>query len=287
MYFEQHGSRAATPVLMIHGIGCQVVHWPESFLSGLVDSGYRVIVFDNRDAGLSFSIDAEPPEIAQLIAAQNDPTAATATYSLSDMAQDAILLLNHIGQSGAHIVGTSMGGMIAQRFALNHQHRIFSLTTLMSSTGNPDLPPAAPEAVAALAQAFFLSDRQAVIDATIATGTTLSGEHFDSREVGIARFAEIAYDRAVNPQGTLRQFAAILTDGNRAPLLKELKIPVLAIHGDNDRLLDVKGSEDIVNSVQNGKLMVIEKLGHDLSEPVIPAMVEAIVEHISTTNPPR
>ena len=287
IYFEQHGSRAATPILMIHGIGCQVIHWPESVIKGLVDAEYRVIVFDNRDTGLSFSIESPPPEVADLIAAQNDPTAVEAAYSLSDMADDTVHLLNHIGQSGAHVVGVSMGGMIAQRLALNHGKRVFSLTVIMSSTSNPELPDAAPEAVGALAQTFFLNDRQAVIDSTIAAGTVLGGEHFDSRTEGIARFAEKAFDRAFNPQGTLRQFAAILTDGNRAPLLIEIKIPVLAIHGDNDPLVHPSASNDIINSVPEGKLLTISKLGHDLPESVVPQVVSAIVDHISATTPPR
>lgn len=287
VYFEQHGSRAATPILMIHGIGCQVIHWPESVIKGLVDAEYRVIVFDNRDTGLSFSIDATPPEIADLIAAQNDPTAVEAAYSLADMAEDTVHLLNHVGQSGAHVVGVSMGGMIAQRLVLNHPKRVFSLTVIMSSTSNTDLPDASPEAVGALAQTFFLSDRQAVIDSTIAAGTVLGGQHYDSRTEGIARFAELAYDRAFNPKGTLRQFAAILSDGNRAPLLANVQVPVLAIHGDNDPLVHPSASDDIVKSVANGNLLSIPKLGHDLSESVIPQIVSAIVNHISATTPPR
>ena len=287
LYFEQHGSRAATPILMIHGIGCQIVHWPNSLIQGIVDAGFRVFVFDNRDCGLSFSVDTDPPEVADLIAAQNDPNAVTAAYSLSDMANDAVQLLNHVGQSGAHIVGVSMGGMIAQRFALEYTDRLFSLTSIMSTTSNPELPAASPESVAALAQTFFLTDRQAVIDATIASGSTLGGQYFDSRQEGIARFAEIAYDRAFHPTGTLRQFAAILTDGNRAPILKDIKVPVLAIHGTNDCLVSIEGSEDLVKSVANGQLLTIDKLGHDLPESVIPEIVDAIIEHISTTNPPR
>ena len=287
MYFEQHGSRAAPPVLMIHGVGCQIIHWPETLLRGLVDAGYRVITFDNRDTGFSFAVDAVPPDVASLLAAQNDPTAVEPAYTLSEMAQDVVFLLNHVGQSGAHVVGVSMGGMIGQRLALNHPERVFSLTTLMSSTSNPDLPPALPEVAGALAQSFFMSERQAVIDSTISAGTTLSGEHFDSREVGIARFAEAAYDRAFNPNGTLRQFAAILSDGNRAPLLADIKVPVLALHGDNDGLLHYKGSEDIAASVQNGRFVSLENLGHDLSEPVIPQIIQEIVNHITAITPPR
>ena len=150
----------------------------------------------------------------------------------------------------------------------------------MSTTSNPELQPPSEEAVGALASGFLTTDRESTIEATIATGKILGGATYDSREFGIARFAELAYDRAYRPEGSLRQFAAILTDGSRKELLSSVSVPTLAIHGKVDALLRPDGSWDIVDAVRQGELLEIENLGHDLSEPVLPEIVNAIVAHI-------
>ena len=287
LHFEQRGSRAATPVLMIHGLGCQLIHWPDSLLDGLVSAGLRVIFWDNRDVGLSFEVDADPPTIADLLAAQSDPSVLSPSYSLSEMAEDAIHLLNHLGQSGAHIVGVSMGGMIAQRLAMHHSHRVFSMTTLMSSTGNPNVGNPNPEAVAALAGSFVANDREAIIQATVAAGNLFGGERYPSERFGIARFAELGYDRSNRPNGTLRQLSAIMTDGDRTAQLRKVDIPTLVIHGTVDPLVHHSGSEALAEALPQSELVLIDDLGHDLSEPVVPSLVESIVQHIGGIAAPR
>ena len=282
LYFEQHGSRAEAPVLLIHGLGCQLLHWPDSFIDGLVESDLRVIYFDNRDIGLSFEVDAQPPAIADLLTAQSDPSVLSPSYSLTDMADDAVHLLNHLGQSGAHIIGVSMGGMIAQRMAIHHRHRVFSMTTLMSSTGNSEVGYPSPEAVGALAGSFTKSERNATIQATINAGNLFGGEHYLSEEYGIARFAATAYDRSNRPEGTLRQLCAIMTDGDRSEELAKVDVSTLVLHGTNDPLVHFSGSEAIAASLPQSDLVLIENLGHDLSEPVIPQLVESIVKHIQS-----
>ncbi|MYD44369.1 MAG: alpha/beta hydrolase [Gammaproteobacteria bacterium] len=280
IYFEQRGSRAAPPVLLIHGVGCQLIHWPESFLNRLVDADLRVIYFDNRDCGLSFEFAATSPSIIELIAARENPSELTPPYSLSDMATDAVHLLNHIGQSGAHVIGVSMGGMIAQRMLCEHPERVFSLTSIMSTTGNPEVGQPQPEAIAGLASNFVEMDRDAALANSRTVHNLLGGTHFVSTEVGMGRIAELAYDRALRPTGTLRQFAAIVTDGDRREELSKTRTPVLAIHGNMDPLVDLDGSEDLVNTVPNGKLLVMDQMGHDVPEPLIPEMADAIIEHI-------
>ena len=280
IYFEQRGSRADPPVLLIHGVGCQLIHWPDSLLDGIVASGLRVIYYDNRDSGLSFDFKAEPPAITDLIAAREDPTQLSPPYTLSDMAVDAVHLLNHVGQSGAHVVGVSMGGMIAQRLLGSYPERVFSLTSIMSTSGNPDVGQPQPEAIAALASNFIEMDRETSIENGRRVNNLLGGEHYISTEVGMGRFVEQAYDRALRPAAVLRQFSAIVTDGDRRDPIRNAEIPVLAIHGTNDPLVAHDGSVDLIETVPNGELKLIENMGHDLPEPLIPDMVEAIVTHI-------
>ena len=287
IYFEQYGPRARPPLVLIHGVGCQIVQWAPSFIQGLVGSGYRVVVLDNRDAGLSFLCDAPAPSFASLLNALNSPEGIGAPYSLYDMSEDVNDLLNHIGQSGAHIVGQSMGGMIAQRLAIHHPERVFSLTSIMSNTGNPDLPKPTPETVQALASSIVQTNRETYVEASIHACNVLAGPNYDSRQYGMGRFVETAFDRSSRPKGTARQFAAILTEPDRRRELKELRMPVLAIHGEIDQLLHKDGSEDLVASVRHGHLELLPKVGHDLPEPVITQVVELIARHCDAAEAQR
>lgn len=285
--FDQRGSRASTPILLIHGLGCQLIHWPDSLLDGLVNAGYRTVVFDNRDTGLSFECGAPPPTIPDLIQALDDPNSLTPSYTLADMATDSIALLDHIGQSGAHIVGVSMGGMIAQYMAINHPERVFSLTLLMSSTGSLETPKPGPEVIGALATSIVTPTREEKIEATRNLDRLFGGPHYDSCEVGVGRFVEQAYDRAHRPDGVLRQLAAILSDGDRRELLRKVETPSLAFHGNADPLVDSFGSKDLAATLPNCQLQIIEKLGHDLPEPVIPVILEEILNHIESVEAAR
>lgn len=287
VFFDQRGSRAAPPILLVHGLGCQVVHWPDSLLDGFVNAGYRIVFFDNRDAGLTFEFDAEPPSIPELLQALDNPNAIARAYTLADMANDAVALLDHIGQSGAHIVGVSMGGMIAQYMAINHPQRVFSLSLLMSSTGNPDTPQPGPEVVGALATSIVSPTREETIDATRKSDQLFGGPHYDSCEVGIGRFVELAYDRSNRPSGVLRQLAAILSDGDRRARLSEVQVPSLALHGTADPLVDQFGSRDLADTMPNCRLSIIDKLGHDLPEPVIPKILNDLLEHIGSVEAAR
>ena len=285
--FDQRGSRASPPILLIHGLGCQLIHWPDSLLDGLVDAGYRTVVFDNRDTGLSFECGSAPPTIPELLQALDDPNSVSPSYSLADMASDSIALLDHIGQSGAHIVGVSMGGMIAQYMAINHPERVFSLSLLMSSTGSLETPRPGPEVIGALAASIVTPTREEKIEATRNSDRLFGGPHYDSCEVGVGRFVEQAYDRAHRPEGVLRQLAAIVSDGDRRDLLRRVETPCLALHGNADPLVDPYGSKDLASNLPNCRLRIIEKLGHDLPEPVIPVIVEEILSLIESVEAAR
>lgn len=280
IYFEHSGSRADPRVLFIQGLGCQVVHWPDSLIAGVVDAGLCAVTFDNRDSGLSHGSDVPPPSLMSLLAARDDPGDLAPAYSLSDMARDAVELLDHIGQGGAHVIGVSMGGMIGQRMAIEHPDRVYSLTSIMSSTGNPELPPPSEEAVGALLASSGVEDAEAAIPLIIQAWQVFAGPHFDSEKVGGARFAGLAIERAYRPDGTLRQLAAILADGDRRTDLQELDVPTLVIHGDADPLIPPEAGRDTAAAIPRATYLEIEKLGHDLPEPVIGEVVAAITAHI-------
>lgn len=273
--------------MLIHGIGCQAIHWPSSLIDGLVAQDFRVVFFDNRDVGLSYEVDAPAPSVPDLLAAQFDPSKLTAPYHLADMADDVCRILDHIGASGAHIVGVSMGGMIAQHLAARQPQRVFSLALLMSSSGNPSLPPPQAEAVAALSQTYATNSKQEVIDATIAASQIFAGPHFDSREHGIARFTEIGYERSYRPEGGLRQLAAILADGDRRDTLSSISAPTAILHGTADPLIPYQASEDLALCIDNATLSLLERWGHDLSEPIIPDIVALILSNIRRANTHR
>ncbi len=280
IYFEHSGSRADPRVLFIQGLGCQVVHWPESLIEGVVAAGLCAVTFDNRDSGLSHGSDAPPPSLMSLLAARDDPGDLAPAYSLSDMARDAVDLLDHIGQGGAHVIGVSMGGMIGQRMAIEHPHRVYSLTSIMSSTGNPELPPPSEEAVGSLISSSAAEDAEAAVSLSIKTWQVFAGPHFDSEKVGGARFARRAIDRAYRPDGMLRQLAAILADGDRRADLNRLAVPTLVIHGDADPLVPPEAGRDTAAAIPGATCLEIEKLGHDLSEPAIGEIVAAVTAHI-------
>ena len=277
IYFEHRGARANARVLFIHGLGCQLVQWPDSLIAGLVATGLCAVTFDNRDAGLSNGPEGPPPSLEALMATGAD--ALTPDYTLSDMAQDAVDLLDHLGQAGAHVVGVSMGGMIGQRLAIEHPNRVYSLTSIMSSTGNPALPEPSEDAMAA-AMALTDDNVETAVAHGIRAARVFAGRHFDSRQNGMARFTERAVARAFRPHGVVRQYAAIVADGDRRAALAKLTVPTLVIHGAADPLVPVAAGKDTAASVPDAHYIELDQLGHDLSEPVIPAIVDAIAAHV-------
>ena len=280
IYFEHRGARANPRVLFIHGVGCQLVQWPDTLLDGVVASGLCAVTFDNRDAGLSHEVHASPPSLEALLAARDDPGALQAAYTLSDMAQDAVDLLDHLGQGGAHVIGLSMGGMIAQRMVAEHPERVYSLTSIMSSTGNPALPDPHDQAVAALIGMFTAQDAQSAVAHNVQAWSAFAGPRFNSEESGIARFAQRAMTRAYRPQGMARQLAAILTDGDRRQALASVAVPALVIHGNADPLVPVEAGRDTAAVVPGAQYLEVDGMGHDLPEPLLERIVEAIAAHI-------
>ena len=283
IHYEQWGSRANPPLLLIHGLSCQIIHWPQAFIDALTDAGSRVIALDNRDIGLSDRVEAPAPDLLEIL---DDPAAHPCPYTLSDMAGDVVGLLNHLGQAGAHIVGLSMGGMIAQTLAIEHPERCFSLTSIMSSSGNPNLPLGDDEVRMSFA-APLPPERDAAVAQYQRAWQAAGGPHFDSMDVGLARVAVQAIERGFPRDGFIRQLLAILHQQDRRAALAKLEVPGLVIHGNADPLVPLAAGEDTANAMAHGKLAVLDNLGHDLPDPVLPEIAGHIVEHIRATGATR
>jgi pimeloyl-ACP methyl ester carboxylesterase len=277
LHYEQHGARANPTVLMIHGLTCQLIHWPRAFIDRIAAAGYRVVTFDNRDVGRSTKLDDH--DVGSVETVMRNARTLTAPYGVADMADDAIALLDYLGQSGAHLIGLSMGGMIAQRAALDHPARVFSLTSIMSSTSDSDLPGGNRSAFDA-----FVSTPPTKRAAAIAHNANgwrvLGGPHYDSCKVGLARLAEAAYDRGASASGAARQVLAILQAAPRGADLRRLDVPALVIHGAADPLVPLAAGERTAECLKNSRLAVFAKLGHDLPDPLIEDIAEEVIRHL-------
>ena len=285
IYFEHRGARANPRALLIHGLGCQLVQWPESLLEGFVANDLCAVTFDNRDAGLSQGADERPPsmEAIQAALAESGPSGAgvlQTAYTLSDMAQDAVDLLDHLGQAGAHVIGCSMGGAIAQRMAAEHPERVYSLTCIMSSSGDPALPRGDAEAERRLLATLAEESPEHAIVRNVDAWRALAGPYFDSEVEGIGRFARRAVERAHRPEGTARQLAALLADGDRGSILADVAVPTLVIHGKADPLVPIEAGIATAEAIPEADFLAIERMGHDLPEPLIDAIVGPVVAHI-------
>jgi pimeloyl-ACP methyl ester carboxylesterase len=279
LVYDTFGEHSAPPLLLIMGLGGQMIAWDEEFCAQLAARGYWVIRFDNRDVGLSTKLDeAGVPDIFTLMQAQAQGEAAQAPYTLHDMADDAVGLLAALSVESAHVVGISMGGMIAQEMAIHHPTRVRTLTSIMSTTGDPGLPPPKPEALSVLLTPFP-ADRDAYIEDSIQSWQVLSGPGFPLDQDLIKERAGRAFDRGLSLAGMARQMAAVVTSGSRREALRSVTIPTLAIHGDADPLVPVECGIDTADAVPGAELLIIEGMGHDLPLAVAPRVIEAIARH--------
>jgi len=277
--YDTFGESTALPMLLVIGLGEQMIAWDEEFCSELAAQGYWVIRYDNRDAGLSTKLDeAGIPNIPALVQAQMQGEMIETPYLLGDMADDAVGLLDALGVESAHVVGVSMGGMIVQEMAIHHPERIRTMTSIMSSTGNAELPPAKPEAMALLTETAP-TGRADFIEDSVRVARILSGPGFPVDEDRVRKKAGDIFDRGLSPAGMTRQLAAIIGSGSRKDALKSVTVPTLVIHGDTDPLIPVEGGIDTADAISGAQLLIIKGLGHDLSPAMWPQIVAAIISH--------
>ena len=261
------------------GLSAQMISWEVEFCEKLVEKGFFVIRFDNRDIGLTTKIEEagipDTKAIVKAIRASFRGKPVDAPYYIDDMAKDAIGLLDALKIDRAHICGASMGGMIVQAMAINHPSRILSLTSIMSTTGRSNLPQPKPEALKIL-MTPTPEERDAYIDHSVHIWRTLNGSGFPFDEQKVRERAAIAYDRSFYPQGVNRQLMAILASGSRKEKLKSVKVPSLVIHGGDDPLVPLEGGKDTAESIPGAELLIIEGMGHELPPEAWLRIIDAI-----------
>ncbi len=280
--YETHGDPHDPPVLLVMGLGMQLTGWPQDFVDGLVEQGYYVIRYDNRDSGLSSKLrqhGAPSMTLTWLKTLVRWPV--TPAYTLHDMADDARGLLDFLGVPKAHVVGASMGGMIGQIFAARHAERTLSLTSIMSSSGRRGLPgPTSVARKAILRMPANPRDQAQVVERMVQTLRTIGSPAYPTPEKLLRTRIEEALARNTCPDGIARQMVAIVACGDRTPLLGDIRCPAMVIHGAADPLIPLACGEDTAQAIPNAALHVIEGMGHDLPPQLIERLIALIDAHL-------
>ena len=261
------------PLLLVMGLGGQLTDWPEGFVDRLTAAGFKVIIFDNRDQGLSTEFDWEPPSQIRAVLATLFKRPPKAEYLLSDMANDAVGLLDALDIERAHVVGMSMGGMIAQTIAIEHRERVLSLTSIMSNPGDHKNGRIAPSILPKLAK-MKTPTRENAAERSVEMFKLFSGSHYDPSEH--LRRTKISVARAFRPQGTRRQTAAIMASPDRTVALQQLNVPTLVVHGLMDKLVRPSGGTATAAAISGSRLLMFPDMGHDLPDQRHQEMVDAI-----------
>jgi len=271
--YDEVGPGDGEPLLLVHGLGQQLVSWDDDFCRLLASHGFRVIVFDNRDAGLSTHFDDAP--VPNVFAAMGGDH-SSAAYSLDDMADDAAGLLDALGIAAAHVVGVSMGGMIAQLMAIRRPDLVLSLASISSTTGAPGVGAATPEAMATLLAPPPQTPEEAA-DWGVAAARTLGSPAYPFDEAALRERMPQLFGRGYDPLGVVRQGVAILAAADRTAALGGVSVPTLVVHGEVDPLIDVSGGRATAAAVPGAELLVFPGMGHDLPAALRPTIVDAIV----------
>jgi len=278
--YEDKGPRGAPAILLVMGLGGQLTLWPDEFVAALNDRGFRTIRYDNRDVGLSTRFDvAGVPNLKWIFVKAAIGLPVRSAYSLADMAADGMALLDHLGIGRAHIVGASMGGMIAQHIAARYPERVLTLTSIMSTTGNRRLPRASKEAMRVLANRPMSGDPEDLIAYSVGAARVIGSPGYPAEEDRLQRRVRSDFERGFYPQGVARQMAAIVADGDRRAMLKRVIAPTLVIHGEDDPLVPIAGGRDTVASIAGARLMTIPGMGHDLPLALVDTLTDAIAAH--------
>lgn len=270
--YETFGDPADPPVLLVMGLGMQLLGWDARFCQLLADRGFHVVRFDNRDSGLSTSVDAPVPGLTQLATRRFDPR----QYDLGDMAADAVGLLGALELPSAHVVGASLGGMVAQTMAARSPESVRTLTSIMSTTGHRLKGQPAPSRYRYLLRPAP-QERAAYVEHNAELWRAIGSPGFDVDEDTVRERAGRAFDRARNPAGTGRQMAAVLKSGDRTRELRRIAAPTLVVHGSQDTLVRPSGGKATAAAIPGAELMLIDGMGHDLPPQVWPRLVDAVV----------
>jgi len=281
--YETFGDPERPAILLVMGLGVQMLGWPDEFCELLADRGFHVIRFDNRDVGRSTKIEGGPPP--DLAAAMMTGDASSASYTLDDMANDAFGLLDHLGIEAAHVVGISMGGMIGQTMAIGRPERVLSLTSIMSTTGDRAVGQPLAEVLPVLVTPAP-ADRPGFVDHAVSMWRVIASPGFPFDEERIRLLAGASYERSYHPAGFGRQLLAIAASGDRTEALGAVRVPTLVIHGKEDPLITVSGGEATARAIPDAELMVIPGMGHDLPLALWPQVIDAIVQNTARAASP-
>ncbi|HEV3376647.1 MAG TPA: alpha/beta fold hydrolase [Thermoleophilaceae bacterium] len=273
LVYETIGDPTNPALLLIMGLGTQLIHWDTELCERFAERGFHVIRFDNRDCGRSTKIDAPVPNVARAMAGLK----IDAPYTLDDMAEDAFGLLDHLGIEASHVAGVSMGGMIAQTMAIRRPERVLSLTSIMSTTGErragrPKLR------VWGVLLRRAPRDKDAAVEYFVRVFKLIGSKGFSVDEDRIRELAAQAYERGHNPAGTGRQLAAIMASGDRTERLRQLRVPTTVFHGRDDPLVPFRGGRATADAIPGARLIAVPGMGHDLPREVWPRLVDAVAE---------
>ena len=279
--YVTEGDPAKPPMLLVMGLGAQLTAWPQGFVD-ILRQRFFIVRFDNRDCGLSTKFH-QAPSLGSFIVAFFGGEAPVPPYRIEDMADDAAALLEHLGIERAHVVGVSLGGMITQALAINHEDRFLSAASIMSTTGDWTVGTPSGEAVTALLRPAATS-REEYVEGSLQGSRVIGSPAYPSDEGFLRERAAAAYDRAYCPEGTARQIAAILGSSDRTEGLHGVRIPFLVIHGEDDPLLAVSGGRATAAAVSGSELLVFPGMGHDLPEQLWTSITDAIVANTERAN---
>ena len=280
IHYEAHGDEANPPILLIMGFGAQLTLWPDELVEALANHGFRVIRYDNRDIGLSHKFDGvKAPGLVKMTLLSKIGLTPKVPYTLADMADDGAGLLDALGIAKAHVVGASMGGMIAQHFASRHADKCLSLTSIFSSTGNPKLPPAKPEALKALVTRPKTTEEEALVEHGIMLARTIGSPGYPTADERLRERTRASVRRSFYPEGPTRHLSAIVADGDRRDMLETISVPTLVLHGEDDPLVPCEGGRDTAAAIRGAKLKTIPGWGHDLPLELVDELADAIADH--------
>ncbi len=281
--YEEFGDKSNPTLLLVMGLGMQMVGWPQDFCEMIAAKDFHVIRYDNRDTGLSTHFhDAGMPDMMAIGAALMTGKKPNSSYYLNDMGHDAAGLLDALDIEHAHVVGASMGGMIVQDLAINHSHRLLSMTSIMSTTGRQGLPQATPEAMNVLMSRPEGDDEETLLAHAYKSQQTISGSKYPPIEEDVHARTKESMARNVDPAGIARQMAAIVASGDRVADLANVDTPTLVIHGTEDPLVPVSGGEDTAKCIPNAKLELIEGWGHTMPRVLWQPIADMITDHAAT-----
>jgi pimeloyl-ACP methyl ester carboxylesterase len=272
--YETFGDPNDETILLVMGLATQMLAWDEHFCAMLVERGFHVVRFDNRDVGRSARVKAAPPTTKQIVLRDKN----AAAYTLSDMADDAIGLLDHLGVARAHVVGASMGGMIAQTMAIEYPERVLSLVVIMSNEGGRMKGQPALKAYPVLL-GKAPSGRDAYADYVAKIYGIIGSPGFPADREAVRQRAKIAFDRGVSSAGAGRQLMAVIASPNRTAALKRLRVPTTVIHGKADKLVRISGGRAVARAIPDAQMIEIDGMGHDLPPGAWPRIVDAITDN--------